>query len=65
VPGETSLSCESDEPLEDVQARLRAAGYESDLIDESFGRSLRVIDPDGAAFQINEAMSDEYGYTRP
>lgn len=64
VPGETSLSFESDEPLEAVQARLRAAGFESDIIDESYGRSLRVVDPDGVALQIDEAMADDYGYTR-
>lgn len=64
-PGETSLSFESDEALEDVQVRLAAAGFPSDIIDESFGRSLRVVDPDGVALQINEAMQDDYGYTRP
>ena len=63
-PGETELSFESDEPLENVQARLAAAGFPSEIIDESFGRSLRVVDPDGQAFQINEAMTDEYGYRR-
>jgi hypothetical protein len=63
-PGETSLSFESDEPLEQVQERLAAAGFPSDIIDESFGRSLRVVDPDGQAFQINEAMTDDYGYGR-
>lgn len=63
-PGETSLSFESDEALEDVQVRLAAAGFPSDIIDESFGRSLRVVDPDGVALQVNEAMQDDYGYTR-
>lgn len=62
--GETSLSFESDEPLEAVQARLASAGFESDVIDESFGRSLRVVDPDGVALQINETMTDDHGYTR-
>jgi hypothetical protein len=47
-----------------VQARLGAAGFEAQIIDESFGRSLRVVDPDGVAVQVNEAMRDDYGYTR-
>ena len=47
-----------------MQVRLAAAGFPSDIIDESFGRSLRVVDPDGVALQINEAMQDDYGYTR-
>jgi hypothetical protein len=63
-PGETDLSFESEEPLEAVQERLAVAGFPSDIVDESFGRSLRVIDPDGVAVQVNEAMSDDYGFSR-
>lgn len=45
----------ADEPLEDVQARLTAAGFDGgEIKDEDFGRSLRVIDPDGNELQINE-----------
>ena len=63
-PGHTDLSFESDEPLEAVRSRLAAAGFEADIIDESFGRSLRVVDPDGVTVQVNEAMRDDHGYTR-
>jgi catechol 2,3-dioxygenase-like lactoylglutathione lyase family enzyme len=52
--GRCELAFETDEPLEDVAARLRAAGYEpGPVIDEGFGRSLRVPDPDGVWVQIN------------
>jgi predicted enzyme related to lactoylglutathione lyase len=52
----TSLGFESDEPLEDVVERLRAAGYEpaSEIVDESFGRSFTIHDPEGLLLQINE-----------
>ncbi len=60
--GRCELSFEADEPLEVVSARLSAAGYEAVIVDESFGRSLRVVDPDGVTVQINEAMADLYGY---
>ena len=61
-PGETSLSFESDEPLEAVRDRLAAAGHASEIIDETFGRSLRVADPDGVTLQINETEPHPYGY---
>jgi catechol 2,3-dioxygenase-like lactoylglutathione lyase family enzyme len=52
--GRCELAFETDEPLEDVAVRLRAAGYEpGPVIDEGFGRSLRVPDPDGVWVQIN------------
>jgi catechol 2,3-dioxygenase-like lactoylglutathione lyase family enzyme len=52
--GRCELAFETDERLEDVAARLRAAGYEpGPVIDEGFGRSLRVRDPDGVWVQIN------------
>jgi hypothetical protein len=52
--GRCELAFETDEPLEDVAARLRAAGYEpGPVIDEGFGRSLRVPDPDGVWVQVN------------
>jgi catechol 2,3-dioxygenase-like lactoylglutathione lyase family enzyme len=52
----TALGFEADEPLEDVVERLRAAGYEpaSGIVDESFGRSFTVHDPEGLLIQINE-----------
>lgn len=65
VPGTTDLSFESDEPLEQVADRLIKAGFEASIVDESFGRSLRTLDPDGQQLQINEALTDSYGYTKP
>ena len=53
--GYCELAFEADEPLEAVAARLTEAGYEPEpIIDESFGRSLRIRDPDGVYVQINE-----------
>jgi predicted enzyme related to lactoylglutathione lyase len=53
---DVELSFESDEPLEDVAGRLRAAGYElaTEIVDESFGRSFTVRDPEGLLIQVNE-----------
>ena len=45
----------SESPLEEVQDRLKAAGFDGGKIcEEDFGRSLRVIDPDGNELQIND-----------
>ena len=53
--GECELAFEADEPLEAVAARLGAAGYAPEpILDEAFGRSLRVADPDGVMVQVNE-----------
>lgn len=55
VAGECELAFEADEPLEAVVARLAAAGYPAEpILDESFGRSVRVRDPDGIPVQVNE-----------
>ncbi|HST65013.1 MAG TPA: VOC family protein [Mycobacteriales bacterium] len=53
--GDCELAFEADEPLEAVSARLAAAGFGPEpILDESFGRSLRVRDPDGVWVQVNE-----------
>lgn len=53
--GECELAFEADEPLEAVAARLAEAGFPADpIVDESYGRSLRVRDPDGVYVQVNE-----------
>jgi catechol 2,3-dioxygenase-like lactoylglutathione lyase family enzyme len=53
--GECELAFEADEPLEAVVSRLAAAGYPAGpILDESFGRSVRVRDPDGVYVQVNE-----------
>lgn len=62
LAGQCELCFEADEPLEAVLTRLSAAGYDAVIVDESFGRSIRVVGPDGKVIQINEAMSDFYGY---
>lgn len=50
------LGLVADEPLEDVAARLRAAGFppEGEIVDQEWGRSLFVRAPDGAVLQIDE-----------
>lgn len=51
--------------VEDAKALLDEAGVESVLIDESYGRTLQVADPDGGpAVWINEQQTDLYGYRR-
>lgn len=50
------LCFQSEEVLEVVVERLRAAGYEpeTDIIDESFGRAFTIRDPEGLLIQVNE-----------
>ncbi len=50
------LCFEAESPLEEVVHRLRAAGYEpaSAIVDESYGRSFLVEDPEGLRIQVNE-----------
>ncbi|HEY2949098.1 MAG TPA: VOC family protein [Micromonosporaceae bacterium] len=63
--GETALSFESDEPLEAVRDRLHAAGFaDAHIVDEAYGRTLFVTDPDGVRVAIDEEMTDLYGYAR-
>ena len=53
--GRCELAFEADEPLEAVADRLRSAGFAPEpIVDESYGRSLRVRDPDGAWVQVND-----------
>jgi catechol 2,3-dioxygenase-like lactoylglutathione lyase family enzyme len=51
-----SLCFQSDEPLEDVLDRMHAAGYEpeTEIVDESYGRSFTIRDPEGLLIQVNE-----------
>lgn len=51
---DVELSFVADEPLEQIQARLAEAGFAADIVDEGFGRSMRVTDPEGVRVQINE-----------
>lgn len=59
--GTCELAFEADEPLDDVVTRLRDAGFEpAPIVDENFGRSVRVRDPDGVWVQINAYDRDLY-----
>jgi len=59
--GDCELAVEAEEPLEAVAARLVAAGYAPEpIVDENFGRSMRVADPDGAWVQVNEFERELY-----
>jgi hypothetical protein len=54
TPGSTGLSFESDEDPEAVAERLAAAGFpDAMVLDENFGRIVRVTGPDGRTVQIN------------
>lgn len=54
-PGTVELVLVTEEPLEEVARRLDDAGYDHEPIaDEAFGRFMRVVDPDGAAVQVQE-----------
>lgn len=53
--GDCELAFEADEPLETVVERLAGAGFPTEpILDESYGRSFRVRDPDGVYVQVNE-----------
>jgi catechol 2,3-dioxygenase-like lactoylglutathione lyase family enzyme len=61
VAGTCELAFEAHEPLEDVVARMCAAGYAPEpILDENFGRSVRVTDPDGVPVQLNEFDRELY-----
>lgn len=61
-----SLGFEFAGDLDDLIEPLHQAAIEATIIDESYGRSLRLPDPDLPAGQIwiNEAQRDLYGYRR-
>lgn len=53
-PGTVELGFATDERLEDIADRLTAEGYHPQIMEENFGRSLRVTDPDGIVVQLQE-----------
>jgi hypothetical protein len=60
---ETVIVFDTDEPLEDLQKRLRDAGFsDAHIVDEAFGRMLEVTDPQGERIEVFERMKDTYGY---
>ena len=54
--GRCELAFEADEPLEAVADRPSGGRLPvpEPIVDESYGRSLGVLDPDGARVQVNE-----------
>ncbi|MFJ3728282.1 VOC family protein [Streptomyces sp. NPDC090045] len=56
--GTTELGFATDEPLEEVAQRLQQRGYPYELVEENFGRSIRVTDPDGVVVQIQQIDPD-------
>lgn len=63
---EAELAFEYSGDVETLLPRLREVGTEALLIDETYGRTLQVPDPDlpGRTIWINEAQRDLYGYRR-
>ena len=48
-----------------IAVRFGDRGLRADIVDESYGRSLRIDDPDGGVeLWVNETMTDFYGYRR-
>jgi hypothetical protein len=61
--GQTSLSFEADEPLEPLRQRLVEAGFtDAHIVDEAYGRTLFVTDPDGVWIAIDGVQTDLHGY---
>ncbi|MEU7603217.1 VOC family protein [Streptomyces sp. NPDC040724] len=56
--GTTELGFATDEPLEEVAQRLQQRGCPYELVEENFGRSIRVTDPDGVVVQIQQIAPD-------
>ena len=56
------LNFVADEPLEDLERRLREAGFppEGTIVDEEWGRSLLVRAPDGSMVQVDEQDRELY-----
>jgi catechol 2,3-dioxygenase-like lactoylglutathione lyase family enzyme len=57
-----ALNFVADEPLEEVERQLRAAGFppEGTIVDQEWGRSLFVRAPDGSVVQIDEQDRELY-----
>jgi catechol 2,3-dioxygenase-like lactoylglutathione lyase family enzyme len=57
-----ALNFLADEPLEAVEQRLRAAGFEPEgtIVDHEWGRALQVRAPDGIVVQIDERDRELY-----
>ncbi|MFD5225752.1 hypothetical protein ACFWHT_09050 [Microbacterium sp. NPDC058342] len=63
-PG-VGLSFQTTGDLHALAARLMDAGFAASILDEAYGRSIRIPDPDGGAdVCVNDAPTDLYGYHR-
>ncbi|MFJ7591689.1 VOC family protein [Streptomyces sp. NPDC097617] len=60
-PATTELGFTTDEPLEDVARRLERGGHPCEIVEENFGRSVRVTDPEGVVVQIQQIDPDVVG----
>lgn len=58
------LSFEYAGNLEELAASINDAGYDADVIDEAYNRTLVVNTPDEWTLRINGAQDDFHGYTR-
>ena len=58
----TELAFEFSGDVEPLQERLRLASIHSALIDEDYGRSLRLPNPDGGEIRVNQWTENTYGY---
>lgn len=60
------LALRWDGDVEEALALLTDAGVEAVLIDETYGRTVQVADPDGGKeIWVNERQTDLYGYSQP
>lgn len=50
--------------VEKYMAELQSRGVEVALIDEAYGRTLNITQPDGGILTVNETQQDLYGYRR-
>lgn len=51
--------------LDELVARLEAAGFAASVVDEAFARTVRIADPDGGDdIWVNGVQDDLYGYHR-
>jgi hypothetical protein len=57
-----TLNLIADEPLEEVERRLRMAGFPPDgtIVDQEWGRSRYASAPDGTVIQIDEQDRELY-----
>jgi LDH2 family malate/lactate/ureidoglycolate dehydrogenase len=61
--GSTELAFSTNEPLEVVARRLQDAGFDSHVVEEPYGRVLRVTDPDGRELEVQGTAVDLHGYS--